>query len=299
MWCLQNHKGTTLQAAKSADVFIFAVVILLFMVKNQYQTLLQINDRECIFMAWNSCTQRWHPPFVENHSSSGWDAPDVPFSDWTIVLVSDQTIRAPVRIQPILNISLSCQRCNQMLHATYISFALFIIWNKVIGFVQWGRWWSLTELFLQLPKWGLNGKHGASRVFLYVKASVEQRWLLIRDVNLLQIGRFQFNNAEFHIHYWTQAFSFHCYYKCLDKIYKCVASVQICKNPFIPPLSTAFLGSGGGGSSFSREAQNSLSPATLSSSSREKKWQSLHRVRGPPGSQPGGTSSGSGLKICW
>lgn len=51
MWCLQNHKETTLQAAKSADVFIFVVVILLFMVKNQYQSLLQINDRECIFMA--------------------------------------------------------------------------------------------------------------------------------------------------------------------------------------------------------------------------------------------------------
>lgn len=111
-----------------------------------------------------------------------------------------------------------CQQCNQMLRETSISSALFIIWNKVIQFVQWGRWWSLTELFLQLPKWGLNGKHGASRVFLYVKASVKQRWLRIRDVNLLQIGRFQFNKAEFHIHYWTQAFSFHCYYKCLDKI---------------------------------------------------------------------------------
>lgn len=107
MWRLQNHKGTTLQAAKSADVFIFVVVILLFMVKNQYQTLLQINDRECIFMAWNSCSQRWHPPFVENHSSSGWDAPDVLISDPTIVLVSDRTVGALVRIQPILNISLS------------------------------------------------------------------------------------------------------------------------------------------------------------------------------------------------
>lgn len=39
--------------------------------------------------------------------------------------------------------------------------------------------------------------------------------------NLQQIGIFQFNNGEFHIHYWTQAFSFHCYYKCFDKIYKC------------------------------------------------------------------------------
>lgn len=51
MWCLQNHKETTLQATKSVDVFIFVDVMLLFMVKNQYQTLLQINDGECIFMA--------------------------------------------------------------------------------------------------------------------------------------------------------------------------------------------------------------------------------------------------------
>lgn len=107
------------------------------------------------------------------------------------------------------------QWCNQKLRATYVSFALFIIWNKVIQCVHWGRWWSLTELFLHLPKWGLNGKHGTSRVFLYVKASINQRWLMIRDVNIPQTGRFQFNNTDFHIHYWTQAFSFHCYYKCL------------------------------------------------------------------------------------
>lgn len=221
------------------------------MVRNQYQTLLHINDKQCIFVAWNSCSQRWDIPFEENHSSSGWDARDMP--------VSGPAIRAPGRIQPIFNISLTNTEnawCNQMLRATYVSFALFIIWNKVIQCVQWGRWWSLTELFLHLPKWGLNGKHGASRILLYVKASVKRRWLMKRDVHLPQIGRFQFSNTDFHIHYWTQAFSFDCYYTCLiftlqlvwiftwslsvavlcsycgvrvlhlwDKIYKCIASV--------------------------------------------------------------------------
>lgn len=104
------------------------------------------------------------------------------------------------------------QRCSQMLRAAYVSFALFILWNKVIQCVLWGRWWCLTELFLHLPKWGLKRKHGASRVFLYAKASVKQRWLMIRDVNLPQVSTFQFNNTDFHIHDWTQAFSFHCYY---------------------------------------------------------------------------------------
>lgn len=117
--------------------------------------------------------------------------------------------------QHLINKHRERQWCNQMLRATYVSFALFIIWNKVIQCVQWGRWWSLTELFLHLPKWGLNGKHGASRILLYVKASVKRRWLMKRDVHLPQIGRFQFSNTDFHIHYWTQAFSFDCYYTCL------------------------------------------------------------------------------------
>lgn len=91
----------------------------------------------------------------------------------------------------LINYHRERRRCNQMLHATYVSFALFISWNKVRP-ARWMRELHWAFLFLGEDRMG----SAASRAFLYAKKPPRSSWswLMIRDMDLLQIWRFHSNN---------------------------------------------------------------------------------------------------------
>lgn len=123
-------------------------------------------------------------------------------------------IRAPGRIQPIFNISWRATDNTPtvvgVLPMVLLHYSLFDTKLCPARYTL-----DLNIALMTPPKVRIERE---ARSFLCFPLRKSLRAAALADdhsANLPQIRSFRLNNTDFHIHYWTQAFSFPCCYKCL------------------------------------------------------------------------------------